>query len=109
PILGQDGLLDALNSAAEASGHIMIIWLDAINETKPLRYWRERLLTFADAVSRRPFLRLCATCRTSYAAYCIPEGEALYRAEHGGFAGIEREACSAFFAHYDLDPPIAPI
>ncbi|MBZ5672399.1 MAG: hypothetical protein LAO04_22090 [Acidobacteriia bacterium] len=108
-ILGRDGLLDALNSAAEASGHIMIIWLDAINETKPLRYWRERLLTFADVVSRRPFLRVCATCRTSYAAHCIPEGDALYRAEHRGFAGIEREACRAFFAHYDLDPPITPI
>jgi hypothetical protein len=107
--LGRDGLLDALSSAAEASGHPLIIWVDAINETKPRRFWRERLLTFADAVSRRPFLRLCVTCRTSFAPHCVPEDGAFYSAEHRGFAGIEQEACRAFFAHYDLDPPVVPI
>ena len=109
PTLGRDGLLDALNSAAEASGNLLIIWIDAINETKPLRYWREQLLPFAEAVQRRPFLRLCATCRTSFTAHCIPETDRLFRAEHQGFAGIEREACQAFFAHYDLEPPVTPI
>jgi len=107
--LGRDGMLDALNSAGEASGHLLIIWVDAINETKPRRFWRERLLGFADAVSHRPFLRLCATCRTSFAPHCVPEGGAFYSAEHRGFAGIEQEACRAFFAHYDLDPPVVPI
>ena len=101
--LGRDGLLDALNSAADASSYLLVIWVDAINETKPRRFWRERLLTFGDAVSRRPFLRLCVTCRTSFAPHCVPEGGAGITAEHHGFAGIEQEACRAFFAHYDLD------
>lgn len=107
--LGRDGLLDALNAAAEASGHILIIWLDAINETKPIRYWRDHLRSFADAISRRPFLRLCVTCRTSFASHSVPDGASWYQAEHVGFAGIEREACQAFFEHYHLDPPIFPI
>jgi len=33
----------------------------------------------------------------------------LYIAEHRGFAGIEREACRAFFQHYNLDPPVTPM
>lgn len=107
--LGRDGLLDALNAAGEASGHVLIIYLDAINETKPLRYWRERLLSFAEAIIRRPFLRLCVTCRTSFVPNCVPTDENLYRAEHQGFSGIEREACRAFFTHYELDPPVIPI
>lgn len=108
-IVGRDGLLDALNAAAEASGHVMIIWLDAINETKPLRFWRDHLRPFADAISRRPFLRLCATCRTSFATHCIPNEGHWYRMEHLGFLGMEQQACQAFFAHYNLDPPIFPI
>lgn len=107
--LGRDGLLDALNSAAEASGSPLIICIDAINETRPLRYWRERLTAMAQEVRRRPYLRLCVTCRTSFLPYCLPDGHGLIVVEHLGFAGIEREACKAFFQHYALKPPIAPI
>lgn len=107
--LGRDALLDALSSAAEASGHLLVIWIDAINETRPLRYWRDRITSFAEAVQRRPNLRLCLTCRTSFAAYCLPTGSGLYEVEHRGFSGIEHEACGAFFRHYGLEPPIAPI
>jgi hypothetical protein len=107
--LPRDRLLDVLNSAAEASGNIMILWLDAINETKPLRYWRERLAAFADAVARRPFLRLCVSCRTSYAEYCVPKLADWYCAEHQGFSGNEYEATRAFFEHYQCDPPLSPI
>ena len=106
--LGMDGLLDALNAAAEASGSLLIIFLDAINETRPLRYWQEQL-AFIQAIQRRPYLRLCVTCRTSFMTYCIPEGSTLPVTEHMGFSGIEREACKAFFEFYGLEPPIMPI
>lgn len=107
--LGMDGLLDALNAAGEASGAPLILCVDAINETKPLRYWRDRLSTVSQAIQRRPYLRLCITCRTSFIPYCLPDSHGLPIVEHAGFAGIEREACQAFFRHYQLEPPIAPI
>ena len=107
--LGMNGLLDALNAAGEASGSSLILFIDAINETRPLRYWQDRLSTISQSVQRRPYIRLCVTCRTPFIPYCLPDGHGLPIVKHAGFAGVEREACRAFFLHYDLEPPIAPI
>jgi len=106
--LGRDGLLDALESAAEASGAPLVIFLDAINETKPLRYWHDRLPAVVQAIRERPYLRLCVICRTSYLPHCLPDGHGLDIVEHRGFEGIEREACNPFFQHYGLTPPLTP-
>ncbi|MDS4028752.1 MAG: hypothetical protein RKO66_01580 [Candidatus Contendobacter sp.] len=107
--LGMNGLLDALNAAGEASGSALILYIDAINETRPLRYWRDRLSAVSQAIHLRPFLRLCVTCRTSFLSYCLPDQHNLPVVEHTGFAGIERDACQAFFRYYGLEPPISPI
>ena len=107
--LGMNGLLDAWNAAGEASGSLLILYVDAINETRPLLYWRERLSAVSQAIQRRPYLRLCVTCRTSFLSYCLPDNHNLPIIEHTGFAGIERDACQAFFHYYDLEPPISPI
>jgi hypothetical protein len=108
--LGMNGLLDTLNAAGEASGSPLILCIDAINETRPsLQYWRERLAAVSEAVQRRPHLRLCVTCRTSFVPYCLPEGYSPPMIEHAGFEGVEREACKAFFQHYGLEPPVVPI
>ncbi len=107
--LGMNGILDALNAAGEASGSPLILCIDAINETRPLRYWRDRLSAISRTVQRRPYLRLVITCRTPFIPNCLPEGHELPIVEHPGFAGIERDACQNFFQHYGLDPPISPI
>ncbi|MEW5804276.1 MAG: hypothetical protein AB1847_19445 [bacterium] len=107
--LGMNGLLDALNAAGEASCSPLILCIDAINETRPLRYWRYRLPAMSQAVQRRLYLRLCITCRTSFLPYCFADGHEFPIVEHTGFAGIERDACQVFFRYYELDPPIAPI
>ncbi|MBL8029120.1 MAG: hypothetical protein JNL74_22050, partial [Fibrobacteres bacterium] len=107
--LGADGLLDAFNAAGEASGSKFLLFIDAINETRPLQYWRERLLSIVQMVRTRPYVRLCVTCRTSFSRHCIPDGHNLPIVEHAGFAGIQRDACHAFFSYYKLHPPIAPI
>ena len=107
--LGMNGILDALNAAGEASGSPLILSIDAINETRPLRYWYDRLSAISQTVQRRPYLRLVITCRTPFIPNCLPERHELPIVEHPGFAGIERDACQAFFQHYELDPPISPI
>jgi len=107
--LGMDGLLDALEAAAEASGSLCLVIIDAINETRPLPYWHDRLAAVVEAVRRRASLRLSVTCRTSYVPSCVPDGLGIPVVEHRGFEGIEGYACASFFRHYDLEVPIAPI
>ena len=107
--LGMNGLLDALNAAGEASGFPLILCIDAINETRPLRYWRDRLSTVSQAVQHRPYLRFVTTCRTPFIPNCLPNGHGLPIVKHIGFAGVERDACQTFFQHYKLEPPISPI
>lgn len=109
PNLGQDALLDALNAAGEESGEPLIVFLDAVNETRPLRYWNDRLPRLIHAIEQRPFLRLCVTCRTSYVPYCLPDTSSIYCAEHRGFAGREQVAALEFFHHYGLEPLVTPI
>ena len=107
--LGKDGILDALNSAAEASGRPLILFIDAINETRPLRYWHDRVSVLVEEIKSRPSLRICFTCRTPYLPHCLPKVCDLPILEHLAFKGVERIACTVFFEHYGLKPPVAPI
>lgn len=107
--LGRDGILDALNAAAECSGKKLVICIDAVNETRPRDYWFSRLEEFASAATLRPHLKLCVSCRTSFLPVCLPRVFADRAIEHKGFAGMEREACNAFFHHYGLEPPLVPV
>ena len=104
--LGMNLLLDALSAAGEASGRPLVVCIDAINETRPLRYWRDRLAAFTLEFRRRPHLRLVVTCRNSYLRTCLPDGHGIHVEEHVGFADAPRIACQEFFRHYELEPPI---
>ena len=107
--LGVDGLLDCLNAAGLASGNPLLLCVDAINETKPLTYWKDYIATMVHKVSSRPNLRLCLVCKTAYMSRCLPDNHNLAVVKHLGFIGIERQACQSYFRHFHLQPPIAPI
>ncbi len=107
--LGCEGTLDALNAAAECSGNKLLLCVDALNETIPRSYWFVRFAEFAKAVASRANIKLCVSCRTSFLPVCLPKEFAIQAVEHRGFAGMEREACNAFFSHYHLEPPLVPV
>ena len=107
--LGRDGLLDALNAAGEATGSPLLLCIDALNETRPLRYWCGHLAGVIQAVKKRPYLRFCVTCRSSFLSYSLPDRPDFQVIEHQGFSGIERNACKVFFEFYGIEPPVAPI
>lgn len=107
--LGREGLLDALNAAGEATGQPLLLCIDAINETKPLRYLRDHLAEVVQAFHNRPYLKLCVSCRTPYVLYCVPEEIQIPKVEYKGFAGAEDYACRQFFEFYGLEPPVDPI
>ena len=106
--LGADQLLDCLNSAGEASGYPLLICVDAVNETKPRSYWKNNMASMSENVRQRNFLRLCFVCKTTYLTRCLQNRNDCLIVPHPGFRGIERLACREYFAHYNIQPPIAP-
>ncbi|MGV3615259.1 MAG: hypothetical protein ACO1SV_07985 [Fimbriimonas sp.] len=109
PAMGRDALLEALDAAGEASGQPLVIFVDGINETLPRSYWRDRMYPFVSAIRRHGSLRACLSCRTSYLSQVVPDARDLPVIEHTGFGGMEFDACKAFFSHYGLEPPVAPV
>jgi hypothetical protein len=107
--IGRDELLAALDAAGEASHHPLVIFIDAINERRPRRAWRGDLAGFITAISRYRWLRLCLSCRSAFLDAVMPEELELPTIEHRGFTGVEFEACFAFFAFWELEPPSIPL
>ena len=108
--LGRDAVLDALNSAGEVTGLPLVIFIDAINETEPdRRKWQSWLPPMLEQIKRRPFLKLCVSCRGIYVRETIPPGIGIPIIEHNGFLGHEYEALLAFFKYYKLGAPAEPL
>lgn len=105
---GRDGILEALEAAGASSGRPLLLCIDGLNESRPRSYWHTWLAALAAQVARYPNIRLCVSCRSTYESVSVPESHGLERFEHVGFAGIEFTACRHFFAHYGLEPPVAP-
>ena len=89
--IGPDRLLDCLDAAGEASGLPLLLCIDAINETKPLSYWKNHLASMVGRVRARPYLRLCLVCKTTFLNHCLPDHHDYPVVTHLGFVGIERE------------------
>ena len=109
PNLGAMGFIDMLDAAAEASGSPLLLCIDAVNETRPISYWRSQLSGIIYEVQKRSSLRICITCRTAFVPSVLPTSLTVPSFEHRGFSGLEHKACSAFFKHYGLEPPLTPV
>jgi hypothetical protein len=112
--LGSDVLLGAMDAAGEASGPVgkrFVIYIDALNETVPTKFWTANLPAMRAAVKRWPNIALAVSCRDTY-VNVIDDGSerAKYvQRTHPGFAGREIEATQKYFAHYGLEAPRIPL
>lgn len=102
-------LFEILDAAGECTGYPCIIFVDALNDTVPRRFWYDCLSSLVDRVGRHRWLRLCASCRTTYCEDVRSPNVQIPHIEHTGFAGIEFDACVQFFDFYDLEPPSMPL
>lgn len=107
--LGREELLSALNVAAETSGHPLVIFIDALNETSVRDFWQDNLVEFVQQVQSYDHLKLAVSCRTSYRTQVIPATLRASVAYHNGFGGVELDACNAFFKYYGLGSPQLPM
>lgn len=105
----RDELIALLGIAGEIAEAPCILFIDGVNETEPRSFWRDFLVSLTADVGRTPWLRLCLTCRSSYVRETIPPTLNMPTVRHAGFAGVEYEACFAFFRHYGLDAPSMPL
>lgn len=107
---GSDSILDSLNACGEATGLPLIIFVDALNETTPDRSaWQNWLPPMIERIKRRPFLKICVSCRDTYLRDVMPDGLTIPTVHHNGFAGHEYEAQFAFFRHFKLGAPAEPL
>jgi len=107
--MGRDELLGAFDAAAEASGALGVLFIDALNETPDRRVWCSWLPALVAQLKPYKHLKLCASCRSTYLEDVLASGLVLPEVEHNGFAGREQEATLRFFEHYGLERPAAPI
>ncbi|HEX8000860.1 MAG TPA: hypothetical protein VF528_20935 [Pyrinomonadaceae bacterium] len=105
----RDELLGALDAAGESTGKPCIIFIDALNETRPRSLWYNNLARMIEVVSRYRWLRLCVSCRSTYRDECIAPNVSIPEVEHTGFAGVEFEASAEFFRFYGLEAPSMPL
>lgn len=108
PALSQDAIIAALEAAAESTGHPLVIFVDALNETEARGAWKRHLASFVAGLRNHEWLRLCISCRTSYLEDVLPDGLLLYKVEHTGFADVEFDSLMPFFNHYGIRPPAVP-
>jgi hypothetical protein len=104
-----DEFIGALESAAQAFGCRIVILIDALNEGAGRTLWKKFLPGTLTAISRRPWLGIALSVRSSYVTLVVPEGlvpDRLTRIVHHGFQEHEFEAVHRFFAHFGIQPTI---
>lgn len=105
----QDDMLDALDAAGEATGSPTVIYIDALNESRPNSIWQRYLASMVADVSKRQWLKLCLSCRSGFEAEALPEHLSIPEVRHTGFRDVEFTAWPKFFKFYDLAAPETPI
>ena len=102
--------IGALEAAAQAAGCRALLIIDALNEGKGRMIWSEHLAPFLEALAKSPWIGVLLSVRSEYKSVIIPNvPEQAVEVIHDGFAGQEYDATQAFFAHYGLEFPSAPI
>jgi hypothetical protein len=105
--------LDALNAKAESIQSRIIIFIDAINEGEGRNIWPKSIKHFIETVKEYPWLGLVLTVRSSFERLITPvavlTSDIITRTVHKGFYGVEYEAASKFFKHYNITQPHYPL
>lgn len=106
-------LLEMLEAKAEASGHRIIIFIDAINEGHGLTIWQSYIRSFVDKIRQHPWLGLVLSIRNSYKDAILPWDEFGYdycvRARHHGFGRNTQKAVRLYFKEYKILYPSVPL
>ena len=109
--------LATLDASGRVAGCRALLALDAVNDVPGRQQTRGFLGALAAEVNKHSHLALAVSCRSSYVSEVLPQTPGrsgpsdfgFMELEHIGFAGLEIEAASAFFDHWDLEIPDFPL
>ncbi|MHA2032230.1 MAG: NACHT domain-containing protein, partial [Candidatus Kariarchaeaceae archaeon] len=107
--LSRDDILSTLDLMGSINESIVILFIDALNETENRKFWKTHLTRIVNQVKRYPYLKLCISCRTEYIEDRLPDNLLIPRYEHLGFEGMEYEAVFHFFKFYTIQIPNIPL
>lgn len=98
--------LNILEIKAENKHSEIIIFIDALNETKYFRLWKRYLPDIIISIDRLRCLKLVISCRTDYLQDVIPDSvmqnEHICKIEHTGFANKTIEAARKYFEYKQI-------
>ena len=108
-----DELVDILEAAAEAEGHIIPILIDALNETWIRKVWKIGIDSIITKIKRAPMVKLVLTYRPEYEKELFPscveeyaKNEGVVKLHHWGLIDNSIPAITQFLNHYDI--PFTP-
>lgn len=101
-------LLDLKGKKAKARS---IIIIDALNESKPFDFWRNKLGSLRKEISKYPNIALIVSIRSGFEQELFTKNLNQYFVieEHQGFRFKEWEAVSKFFHEFSLPLPEIPV
>jgi len=107
----KEDFLNSLDAAGRISKTRSIIAVDALNETRNIKYWKKNLKKLVKDVNEYPHISLIVSVRSGFENEVILKGvgKLFQKKEHRGFEFKEWEAVNAFFGEYDLPLPEIPV
>ncbi len=104
-----DDLLFFFDVIGNVSQYPLIIFIDALNESRPRSIWERNLNSIIGKIKTYRNIKLCFSCRTCYRDVVIPLDTQIKEISHKGFEGVEYEACYSFFQFYGIESPSFPL
>lgn len=102
-------ILNLLETEGRTHSAVVLLCLDAVDESEHRARWPNEVRRLVSLLGDRPHVRLCVSCRTSFAETCLPNDFAKQPVEHPGFGDMDRATVHQYLEHYGLRPPTTPL
>ncbi len=109
--ISAEEFIGALECAGQVANCRALLIIDALNEGRGRDIWPPHLPAFVAQCERSPWIGVVLSIRSPYEEIIIPDDvrKKAVVVEHEGFAEHEYDAVKAFFTHYELNLPSAPL
>lgn len=104
-------ILSHLNKAGQRNNSRSILIIDALNETRPMTFWRKNLKKLLADVKDYPHVALIVSIRSGFENQILLKTvkKLFVHEEHPGFRFREWEAVTKFFKEFHLPLPEIPL